>query len=200
MRGKGAAVGRPREFDVDEALDRAMGVFWRKGYDGASLPDLTAAMGINRPSLYAAFGNKESLFRKALDRYVEGPAAHVRDALAADTARKVAEGVLYGSVDLIADKRRPRGCLLVQGALACGSDSDPVRRAAAKLLAAGELALRDRFELAKIEGDLPPNSDPASLARYVTAVNYGLAVLASGGASAAELRRVVDFALEAWPA
>src|SRR6187431_1625810 len=101
MRKQPAALGRPREFDVDEALDRAMGVFWRKGYEGASLPELTAAMGINRPSLYAAFGNKESLFKKALGRYVEGPASHVRAALAAPTARKVAEGVLYGSVDLI---------------------------------------------------------------------------------------------------
>ena len=91
--------GRPREFDVEKALDRALEVFWRKGYEGASLPDLTRAMGINRPSLYAAFGSKEGLFRRALDRYAEGPAGYVAGALAEPTARAVAEGDLPSEVD-----------------------------------------------------------------------------------------------------
>src|SRR5262245_62821062 len=107
--------GRPREFDVAEALERAMQVFWRQGYEGATLPDLTQAMGINRPSLYAAFGSKEELFRKALDRYVEGPAAYMREALNEPTARAVAERLLGGSIDLVTDRRNPRGCLIVQG-------------------------------------------------------------------------------------
>ena len=109
------AKGRPREFDVNEALDRAMRVFWRRGYEGATLPDLTAAMGINRPSLYAAFGSKEELFRKALDRYVKGPAAYVREALNEPTARGVADRLLSGTIDLVTDRRNPRGCLIVQG-------------------------------------------------------------------------------------
>src|SRR5690348_4805353 len=97
--------GRPRSFDVDHALDRALKVFWRKGYEGASLPDLTKAMGINRPSLYAAFGNKEALFRKAIDRYIEGPACGFRAALEEPTARKVVERLLYGNIDLVTDPR-----------------------------------------------------------------------------------------------
>src|SRR6185503_15427259 len=89
-------AGRPREFDLDEALDRALEVFWRKGYEGASLPDLTKAMKINRPSLYAAFGNKEALFRKAIDRYVERTMAHVGEALREPTARGVVERLFRG--------------------------------------------------------------------------------------------------------
>ena len=85
------AIGRPRAFDIDKALDRALKVFWRKGFEGASLHDLTRAMGINRPSLYAAFGNKEALFRRALDRYDSGPAGYVHEALEEPTARAVTQ-------------------------------------------------------------------------------------------------------------
>src|SRR5437870_3401565 len=124
----GAPMGRPRAFDVDKALERALRVFWRKGYEGTSLSDLTKAMGINRPSLYAAFGNKEALFRKALDRYAEGPAAYTRTALDGPTARAVVERLLRGVVDLLTNPRHPPGCLAVQGALACGDAADSIRR------------------------------------------------------------------------
>jgi AcrR family transcriptional regulator len=191
--------GRPREFDIDTALDRALKVFWRKGYEGASLPDLTRAMGINRPSLYAAFGNKEALFRKVLDRYAEGPAAYVRAALDEPTARAVAERLLGGAVDLLTDPRNPRGCLMVQGALACGEAAESVRRELVSRRVEGEVAVRQRFERALAEGDLPADSDPADLARYVVTVIRGMAVQAAGGASREELRRVVEMALRAWP-
>jgi AcrR family transcriptional regulator len=120
--------GRPRAFDPDRALDRALAVFWRQGYEGASLPDLTKAMGINRPSLYAAFRNKEALFLKAIERYETGPAAYVHDAIGKPTARAVVEGLLNGVVDLLTKPRNPRGCLMVQGVLACGRDADALRR------------------------------------------------------------------------
>ena len=191
--------GRPREFDVDEALDRALRVFWRRGYEGATLPDLTKAMGINRPSLYAAFGSKEELFRKALDRYVEGPAAFVREALNEPTARAVAERLLGGAIDLLTDRRNPRGCLIVQGALACGGSAESVRREVAARRVAGEVALRQRFERARADGDLPAEADSADLARYVVTVMRGMAVQAAGGASREDLRRVVELALRAWP-
>src|SRR5215212_2984133 len=102
-------AGRPRAFDEEKALDAALKVFWRQGYEGASLPDLTRAMGINRPSMYAAFGNKEALFRKAIDRYNQGPASHVRDALDEPTARRVAERLLRGTIDLLTHPRNPSG-------------------------------------------------------------------------------------------
>src|SRR2546423_7288883 len=141
-------AGRPRSFDTDEALDRALRVFWRKGYEGTSLPDLTAAMRINRPSLYAAFGNKERLFRRAVDRYVEGPASFVPKALDEPRARAVAEKLLGGAVDLVTDPRGPRGCLLVHGALACGEAAESVRCELVARRLAGEAAIRERFERA----------------------------------------------------
>jgi AcrR family transcriptional regulator len=191
--------GRPREFDAEKALDRALKVFWRKGYEGASLPDLTKAMGINRPSLYAAFGNKEALFRKVIDRYVEGPAAYVREAAAEPTARAVAERLLGGAVDLVTDPRNPRGCLMVQGALACGGAAESVRRELAARRAASEAAVRRRLERARADGDLPADSDPADLARYLMTVVRGMSVQAAGGASREELRRVAELALHVWP-
>src|SRR5437870_2908994 len=143
--------GRPRTFDADEALDRALKVFWRKGYEGASLLDLTRAMRINRPSLYAAFGNKQALFRKALDRYAAGPACYVREALGAATARAVVERLFRGLIDLLTDPRHPRGCLMVQGALSCGEGADCVRKELIARREATVAALRQRFERAKVE-------------------------------------------------
>jgi AcrR family transcriptional regulator len=193
-------VGRPREFDTEEAVDRALEVFWRCGYEGTSIPDLTAAMGINRPSLYAAFGNKESLFRRVLDRYAAGPAAYVREALDEPTARAVAERLLAGTVDMLTDQGNPRGCLVVQGALACGEAAESVRRELAARREAVELAIRRRFERGRADGDLPADSDPTGLARYVTTVIHGMGVQAAGGASRSDLRRVAEIALRAWPA
>jgi len=191
-------MGRPRDFDVDQALDRALAVFWRKGYEGASLSDLTGAMRINRPSLYAAFGNKEALFRRALDRYAEGPAAYFREALGEPTALAVVERLWRTAVARLTDPRSPPGCLMVQSALACGDEAESVRREVAGRRAAGVVALRERFSRAVAEGDLPPHADPGALARYVAAVNHGMAVQAADGASREELGQIVDMALRTW--
>lgn len=193
------AIGRPRAFDTEAALDQALNVFREKGYEGASLADLTAAMGINPPSLYAAFGNKQALFGKALDRYAEKQAGFYEDALSRPTAREAVEALLAGAVDMATDAKTPRGCLLVSGALACGEEADPVRDELARRRREGEQALRRRLERAKAEGDLPADAHPADLARYVTTVLQGLAVQAAGGAKRADLRRVADLALRAWP-
>lgn len=193
------AVGRPRTFDVDQALDRALRVFWRKGYEGTSLPDLTKAMGINRPSLYAAFGNKEALFRKAIDRYLEGPSCHVRESLAAPTARTAVEQLLERSIELVTDTRNPRGCFLVQGALACGDTASALRRELSKRRAASETALRERFERAQAEGDLPATANGAELAKFIAVLLQGMSVQAASGATRDELRQVANIAMRAWP-
>lgn len=191
--------GRPRGFDVNKALDAALEVFWRKGYEGASLPDLTKAMDINRPSLYAAFGNKESLFRKALDRYAEGPAAFVRKALQAPTALAVAEKLLSGGIKLVTDPRHPAGCLAVHGALACGEESDCIRQELISRRAATQARLRQRFQRAISEGDLPSSADAADLARFIMTLMHGMAVQAASGATRKQLRRVAETAMRAWP-
>ena len=192
-----APLGRPRAFDADVALERAMHVFWAKGYEGAALSDLTRAMRINRPSLYAAFGNKEQLFRKVLDRYASGPLAYFGKALTAPNVRDVVEEILFGAANMASDPRFPAGCLLVQGALACGIAS--ARNEVAARRAAAEVALRRRLQRAKREGDLPKNADPADLAHYVMTVVRGMAVQAAGGASRDQLHRVAQIALRTWP-
>ena len=194
-----AQLGRPRAFDPDVALERAMHVFWAKGYEGASLSDLTRAMRINRPSLYAAFGNKEQLFRKVLDRYVNGPLAYFGKALTAPKARDVIEQIFFGAANMAGDPTTPAGCLMVQGALAVGNAAGSVRKEAAGRRAASEDALRRRLHRAKREGDLPQGVDPAALAGYVMTVVQGMAVHGADGASGTQLRRVAQVALRAWP-
>lgn len=189
-------MARPRAFDPDTALERAMEVFWRHGYDGASLGDLTAAMGINRPSLYAAFGNKEKLFHLVLDRYAAGPAAYAAEALALPTARAVAERLMLGAIELTAG----RGCLNSGNAQSCAPASEPVRQEVLTRRRASTAALRHRLERARAEGDLPADADPAALADFVATVTDGIAAQAANGLGAADLRRVVALALRTWPA
>jgi AcrR family transcriptional regulator len=202
MKAKKASLctlGRPREFDAEAALDAAMRVFWRNGYLGTSLSDLTGAMGISRPSLYAAFGNKEALFRKALARYATGPAAYIRQAVEEPTARGVAERMMRGVAELATSSCNPAGCFWVHGSLSCGEPSDPMHKELSAHRASTVAALRRRFSRAVVEGDLPADADPGALARFVATVNFGLAVQAATGATRADLLRVVDTALRAWP-
>jgi AcrR family transcriptional regulator len=194
------AAGRPREFDPDTALDRAVEVFWKQGYEGASLSDLTAAMGIGRPSMYATFGTKEQLFEKALARYAAVDMAYARAALEAPTAREVAEMFLRSNAEALTLPDRPHGCLSIQAGLACS----PANAAVADTLAAsrrgGERMMCERFARAVAEGDLPADVDPADLARFVMVFSEGQAVHAAAGADRAELMRTVEVALRAWPA
>jgi AcrR family transcriptional regulator len=194
-----ARLGRPRSFDADRALDRALEVFWREGYEGASLSDLSKAMGLNRPSIYAAFGDKESLFRKALDRYVSGPAAYVLAALSERPARAAMERLLNGAAEGLTDPHHPQGCLLVQGALSCSREFAAIQQELSVRREAVAAALRKRLSRAKLEGDLAADSNPADLARYFAAVLHGMAVQAAGGASRNDLKRVVRTAMRAWP-
>lgn len=193
------AMGRPRAFCVDMALNRALEVFWRKGYEGASLNDLTEAMGINKPSLYAAFGNKEELFRKALDRYIKEKVAYLREAVEAPTAYGMAQRMLFGAADMLTNSDHPVGCLTVKGALTCSDQSPSVKQEIDKIRINFETTMRDRLERAKQEGDLPADADTAHLCRFLSTIVQGMSVQAASGASRDDLMMVAGTALTAWP-
>jgi AcrR family transcriptional regulator len=184
---------------VDEALDRVIEVFWRNGYEGTTLDDLTTATGVNRPSLYAAFGHKEQIFELALERYARVDMAYVGEALAQPTAAAVARHYLRENVFAITAPGRPRGCLSIQGGLAGRPADEGVVRLLRASRAQGEAALAARLARAVEEGDLPSTEDPNDLARYLATVSAGLAVQAAAGASADDLMRVAERALRAFP-
>ncbi len=194
-----APRGRPREFDADEALAAALRVFWMRGYEGASLTELTEAMGITRPSLYACYGNKESLFRKALDLYEHEKLAYMSAALDAPTARGVAERLLRGALEMQLNAADPKGCLGVISSVTCGAEAESIKAEVIARRASSDAALKARFERAKAEGDLPDGVEPQALARYMVAVIQGLCVQAGSGASADDLRSLVDTAMTVWP-
>ncbi|WP_241974861.1 MULTISPECIES: TetR/AcrR family transcriptional regulator [unclassified Paraburkholderia] len=185
---------------MDHALDAALGVFWSKGYEGASYADLTQATGVQRPALYSAFGNKEDLFRRALERYYEHYLGFFKAALERPTSREVATCILKGTAELNTRYPDRKGCLGVHGALAVSNDSEAVRRAVIEARADGEASLRERLERAQLEGDLPETANCAALAAYVCAVAHGMAVQAKAGFSRAMLEAVAEQALSMWPA
>jgi AcrR family transcriptional regulator len=195
-----AAKGRPREFDAEKALTAALRVFWSKGYEGASMAELTEAMGITKPSLYAAFGNKEALFRRALDLYEREKLDYMREALVAPTARGVAERLLRGALEMqFAECGDPKGCLRVIGSVACGAEAESIRAEVIARGAAAKQALIERFARAKAEGDLPPDVDAAGLTGYLTAIMQGLALQAGAGASCQDLQALIETSLSVWP-
>lgn len=175
-------------------------VFWRKGYEGASMSELTASLGLTKPSLYAAFGNKEQLFRAVLDRYDKRTAHFLSGSIRAATAREVAVGLLRGAAEFHANPANPPGCLMVQSALVGSGAIAPARRETRSRRNRLREAIQARLERALHEDDLPRSAQPAVLARYLVAVMRGMAVEAASGASATELKEIVDVALTAWPA
>ncbi len=192
-------MGRHREFDVDEALDAVVRVFWRRGYEGASYDDLTAATGVKRPGLYSAFGNKEELFRRALERYADQYLTYMTEASDQPSSRAMAEHMLRGVVELTTRYPENLGCLGVNGALTCSEASEPIYRLLVEFRASGETRLRQRLEEFQAAGDLPDTADCAGMATYLMAVIHGIAVQAKSGVSREGLDKVVDQTLAGWP-
>jgi AcrR family transcriptional regulator len=192
-------MGRPREFDTDDALQTALELFWRKGYEGTSITDLTDGMGITKPSLYGTFGNKEELFRMALERYEQNYMAFFWKALEQPTARAVALDVLHGFADAQTGECNPGGCLGINAAMGCSDAAEAIQKTIIERRHVGQKALARRFERARREGDLPPDSNADDLARFLLTVSQGTAIQASSGAARDEIYRLIEIAMKSWP-
>jgi AcrR family transcriptional regulator len=199
MTGK-RAPGRPRTFDVNEALDRAVQVFWTHGYEATSLAMLTAAMGLTPPQIYSAFGDKAGLFGAAVERYLATRAAFASDILTAPlSSRQAIEKLLRSAATLYAAPGLPGGCLLVAGALTASAASETVTRRLRDLRLANQALIAERLEAGRDAGELPADADCAGLARYFAGVIFGMTILARDGATVSELIDFGEKAMGAWP-
>ena len=197
-----ARRGRPRSFDRQEALCAALRVFRERGYEGTSISDLQAALGgISPPSLYAAFGSKEELFKEAVQLYLghNRPAAD-RALSEAPTTKAAIEGLLRASVVRTTEPGEPRGCLLVQGAIACSPSSENVERYLHEQRQEAHRLVTKRLKAGLAAGDLPAGTDVAAVASFYTTLIHGLSIQARDGASRASMMATVDRAMAAWDA
>jgi AcrR family transcriptional regulator len=192
-------MARPREFDEDEVLERALRLFWERGYEGTSLSDLTEATGLTKSSLYKAFGNKEALFWRVVEHYNRNFLGFRLDALAEPTPRRIAERLLYGVTDLHANERTPNGCLELNAALACSTITEPIRQELLRNRERFRVELRKRFEETMATAPLPPGMTSDDAASLIISLIQGLAVQAKAGVSREAARRVVHAALLSWP-
>jgi AcrR family transcriptional regulator len=188
--------GRPRGFDEEQAIDSAMRVFWEKSYEGATMTDLTEATGLNRSSIHAAFGSKEGLFLKVVERYWEGPLSHIPKALAEQALPGVVEALFRGTVNFLSTRGNPKGCLSIHGALVCGTNGERVMQIVAERRKTTESMIKKRIQQAQREGELRREVNAADYARYIAAIITGLVVQSLNGANRAELTRLADMALQ----
>ena len=194
-------TGRPRAFDRDEALERAITVFWQHGYDPTSIAMLTESLGIGAPSLYAAFGNKRDLFLEALERYLHTSGGFTGRALAeAPTARGAVDRLLHEAAVAYTSPDHPRGCLLITAATNCSPQSSDMVDHLRKIRARGLEALEAKLAADVRTTALPRTTDVHALATFYSTVIQGMSAQARDGASQADLEEVVTAALKAWPA
>ena len=191
------SAGRPREFDRDEALCIAMKLFCKHGYEGVSIADLTAAMNISPPSLYAAFGAKEALFREALDLYMQRP--DLPHLACTGPVRDQVKALLYDTVRAATDPDYPSGCMISAGMLTCRAEHEELADRIADLRSARSALIAQHMRDAVLAGELPADTDTQAIGRFVMALAQGIAIQAHDGATAAELFALVDVALQAWP-
>ncbi|MGV8921154.1 MAG: TetR/AcrR family transcriptional regulator [Pseudomonas sp.] len=192
-------MARPREFDEDQVLEKALLAFWKNGYEGTSLTTLLHATGLTKSSLYGAFINKESLFNKVVERYHQRYLTFRGAALAEPTPRRVAQRLLHGVIDLYFGAHSPPGCLELNGALACSGDNNSVRETLATNRNVTRQVLHTRFEQLKNQGPLPAGMTADSAANLLATLIQGMAVQAKSGATPDEMRDVAASFLLFWP-
>jgi AcrR family transcriptional regulator len=193
-----AVRGRPRAFDKKAALRRAMEVFWKKGYEGASLTDLTTAMGINAPSMYGTFGSKEELFRQALKLYNQEEGAGTEEALKEPHIEEVIKKLFKNHLKALSSTCKPRGCMVVLAAPHFTEENRELRKLLADYRKHLEVVLRDRLKKAIADGELHPSTNIAAIAAFYNAVLQGLSIQARDGVSKRTLQMIADSAIAAW--
>ena len=193
-------TGRPRSFDRDEVLDRAVTVFWQHGYDTTSMAMLVSALGIGAPSIYAAFGDKQSLFLEAVDHYLKTYGAFTVRALTDEPeARDAVQRLLHDAASAYTRPDRPPGCLMITAATNSTPQSEDIAARLRAHRAAGLRALEDKIAAAARTGELPAHTDAHALATYYSATLQGMSAQARDGATTADLEHIAEAALKAWP-
>lgn len=195
MNTKTACVGRPRGFDVDLALEQALHVFWRNGYEGTSMSELTEVMGIKKPSLYAAFGNKEQLFLKAIELYENRPDSLFNSAFKHGHIADVIRTLLVGAAENFTDTSHPQGCALINSALSCNEASEGIKAAIQAMQANHQSALIEQFTLAKQRGELADECQPNVLAALIVTLFKGLSIQAADGVLHDDLCQIAEMAV-----
>ena len=192
--------GRPRGFEREVALERAMEVFWRHGYEGTSLAELTKAMGINAPSLYAAFQSKEDLYMEAIDLYLARRRELMERVYREEpTARAAVERMLREAVESLVTSGLPKGCMLASSGASCSAESEPMQRALCEKRALGRQLMKARMDKGLRDGELPRGTDTGALADFYGMVFQGMAMQATDGATRKALLAAVENAMRAWP-
>jgi AcrR family transcriptional regulator len=191
--------GRPRDFDREQGLQKAMRLFWSRGYDAISMADLRAELGVTQASLYAAFGSKEQLFREAVDLYRQTAGLSTTRALTTGpTAFKAIYAMLQAAVDAFCAPSAPGGCLLILGATNCAVESKPVQDHLLFIRSQIAQSILDRLKRGQHDGDVPRTAPVVALAAYYSTLLYGLALQSRDGASQKTLTQVIEFAMADW--
>ena len=194
-----ATRGRRREFDRSTALEKALILFWRHGYEGVSIADLTRAIGIAPPSLYAAFGDKAALYREVLALYSSWTEVSIKEFQREKPIRDLVDELLRKTADAATDPRFPAGCLVTTGLLHAAGEHRALAKRVADMRTARARAIADRLQKAITTGELPKTVDARSMADFVSAISQGIMLQARDGASRAELHAIVDTAMKALP-
>ena len=195
MRTGNGKTGRPINFDKDAALEAAMLLFWERGYEGASMADLTQAMGLNPSSIYAAFGDKHALFQLAVQRYMEKRAIYAGKALEEPTLEKFIRALFSNTVAFLTTPGHPPTCMTLAGAVGCSLSAAPARDLMTEIRKRNQVALRQRLLKARKSGELSKDIGLDDYARYLSAIIAGLSIQAANGSTKAELNRTAQMAL-----
>ncbi|MGB2643792.1 MAG: TetR/AcrR family transcriptional regulator [Candidatus Acidiferrum sp.] len=195
MKARNGKTGRPISFDKEAALEAAMLLFWERGFEGASMADLTDAMGLSPSSVYAAFGDKHSLFALAAKRYLENPAQYAARALAESTLKGVIRALFENTIEFLTTPGHPPTCMSLAGAVGCGANATPAKDLMTEIRKQNEAAIKSRLLRARKSGELPKEINVHDYASYLSTILAGLSIQAANGSTKAELKRTAAMAL-----